>query len=413
MHILIVTHYYPPNEGEAAIRFANTARAFVQKGHRVTVLTTLPHYPKGEIDPAYRGRLVHVREDEGIRVIHTWLWATPNPRISRRLISQLSFMLTAFLRGLPIDRPDAVLIEAQPMFTGIAGRMLARLKGAPYVLNVSDLWPDHLLTVGILKESDAVYQMARRIMDGGYRGAAAVTTMSPAWSRKVIEYLKCQDTDKVHTVMRGADLQRFRPDLPVANFRAARGLGDKRIVSFIGTFATQYDFDLLVDAAARLQDRDDLRFVLYGTGSQRDHVAERIANEQLPNLSLAGWVPHAEIPLAWASSDLTFWAMRQQGLYEGTVPARVFEAFAAGVPVAAAHAGEAAAILNESGGGLAVPPGDLEGFVAAITRLLDERDFYEQCRRNARAYAEQHFDFDRAVDQMEALLIAAAQGRSR
>jgi colanic acid biosynthesis glycosyl transferase WcaI len=407
LHLLFVTHYYEPGAGEAAIRMARLARYLHQRGHRITVLTTLPHYPKGIIDPAYRGKLWTAEDRDGIRAIYCWLWATQSTRISRRLLSQMSFMPLAMLRGLGIPRPDVTYIEAQPIFTGLVGRALSRLKGVPYVLNVSDLWPDHMLTVGALRETDTAYRIARAAMDSGYRGAAAITSMSPAWSRKVVEYIGGQ-AEKVHTIYRGVDTALFHPQHDTRDFRAKYGLGDGKLVTFIGTFATQYDFEALFAAAAHFQSRADVRFVIIGTGSQRDMVQAHIASGSAPNLQLVDWVDHDEMPLAWCASYINIWALRDVPLYYGTIPAKLYEAFAAGTPIAAAQGGEAAAILAESGAGLTVAPGDTLGFVEIIGRLLDDEAQRNAMSQRARAYAEAHFSFDAAAAQHEAVFLQAA-----
>ncbi|MCU0514472.1 MAG: glycosyltransferase family 4 protein [Anaerolineae bacterium] len=403
MNILFVTHYYEPGQGEAAIRLARLAQGLQRRGHRVTVLTTLPHYPGGIIEPAYRGQVWQVDTRAGVRVIYSWLWATPSQRISRRLLSQVSFMPPALLRGLPLPRPDVTYIEAQPIFTGLVGRVLSRLKGAPYVLNVSDLWPDHMLTVGALKETDTAYRLARASMDSGYRGAAAITCMSPAWGRKIVQYLGGQ-ADKIHTIYRGVDTTLFRPGLDTAAFRAQYAPGPHRLVTCMGTLATQYDLEALFAVARQLEARPDVQVLLIGTGSQRDIVRDYLATAAPPNLRWIDWLPHEAMPLAWCASHLNIWALRPVDLYTGTIPARLYEAFAAGTPVVAAQGGEAAALIATSGGGLTVPPGDTAGLAAAILRVLDDPALHRQMSDHARRYAEQHFDFETAIQDQEAIL---------
>jgi UDP:flavonoid glycosyltransferase YjiC (YdhE family) len=147
MRILMITTYFEPDSRAAAVRLARLARLLHQRGHEVTVLTTLPHYPEGVIHPGYKDAWEVEENRGGVRVIQTWLWATPSPRISRKLLSQLSFMLTALLRGLVVPRPDVIFVEAQPVFTCLAAALLGRLRGVPYVMHVSAMWPEHLLTV--------------------------------------------------------------------------------------------------------------------------------------------------------------------------------------------------------------------------------------------------------------------------
>jgi glycosyltransferase involved in cell wall biosynthesis len=405
LHILLVTHYYPPNGGEAANRFYDLAHFLHRAGHRVTVLTTMPHYPKGRIADEYRGKFSLVRDDEGVSVVHTWLWATPSNRISRKLISQVSFMLTAMLRGLALPHPDVIFIEAQPIFTGIAGRFLSVVKRAPYGENVSDLWPDHLLSVGALQESSPIYKIARWVMDTGYRGASAITSMSPAWTRRLVAYTGGQTT-KLHTILRGTDLTRFRPHLDTSAFRAKHNLGNQKIVSFIGTFATQYDFELQLNVAKSFKHRTDVLFVFIGTGSQKDMVLAHA--KDLPNVRLIEWVEYAEMPLAWNISTLNFWALRPEPLYEGTIPAKLFEAFACGIPVVAAQKGEAADIIRQAQGGLVVSTDDQDSLAQAIERMIDDESLRQSCAQNARAYAEQHFNYLDALAQSERVITGMA-----
>lgn len=411
MKILIISHYFEPASGEAAARYSYLGRRFLEWGHEVTVLTPMPHYPKGEIDPAYRGKWSKVENRDGMCVIYTWLWATKSEKISRRLPSQISFMLAAALRGLSLPKPDVVLIEYQPMFTGVAGRFLADLKGAPYVLNVSDLWPDHLLTVGALQESSPIYRGLRMMMDAGYRGAKRITTMSPRWTEKIVDYLGGKG-EKVETILRGADTERFKP-LPaeaVQAFQQKYGLDPaKKWVSFLGTFATQYDFELCLEVSRAFEGRQDIGFVFIGAGTQGAALKEALAAGQYPNLKLIDWIRHEEMPLAWNASYLNYWALRDEALYTGTVPAKLFEAMACGTPIAAAQAGAGAALIAEAGAGLTVQPGDKNGLVAAIEKLVSDSELHESCKQGGRTYALAHFSFEQVARRYEAALIAAVK----
>jgi glycosyltransferase involved in cell wall biosynthesis len=260
MHLLLVTTYFEPDSGAAAVRLSRLARLLHARGHQVTVLTALPHYPQGRIRDGYRGRFAVVENRDGLRVMRTWLWATPSSRISRRLVSQNTFMLTAALRGLAIQRPDVILIEAQPIFTSLAGVLLSRIKRAPYVLNVSDLWPDHLLSVGALTEQHPVYRLARGLVNATYRGAAHIVAMSPAWARAIQGHIG--NGQKISVIYNGVDLASFRSDRDTTAFRARYGLNDHFVISFIGTFATQYDFETLFGAVRRMEGREDVRLCL-------------------------------------------------------------------------------------------------------------------------------------------------------
>jgi glycosyltransferase involved in cell wall biosynthesis len=126
-----------------------------------------------------------------------------------------------------------ILIESQPIFASLAGVFLSKVKRAPYVLNVSDLWPDHLLSVGALSESHIVYRIARRVVNAAYRGASEIVAMSPGWAKAVQGYIGADE--KIHVIYNGVDLTHFRPDQDVGAFRRKYGLGEEKLVTFIGT----------------------------------------------------------------------------------------------------------------------------------------------------------------------------------
>ncbi|MDX1993851.1 MAG: glycosyltransferase family 4 protein [bacterium] len=409
MRLLLVTTYFEPDSGAAAVRLSRLARMLSERGHDVTVLTAMPHYPGGKISPAYRGTWTTQETRDGVRIVRTWLLATPSPRMSRKFVSQISFMLTSALRGTALDRPDVMLVEAQPVFTSAAGVFLSMYQHVPYVLNVSDLWPDHLLTVGALTETHPVYRVARALVDQSYRSAAAITTLSPVWSRVIESYIGEENAAKIHTIFNGVDLTRFRPDVETRAFRTKYNLPDKKLVTFIGTFATQYDLETMLAAADRLRRRDDVVVAFIGAGSQGGTLRQRLQNGEYPNVRLIDWLDHTEIPAAWCASHLTMYALRSQALYQGTVPAKLFEAFACGVPMVAAAEGTAPDIIAQSGSGLTTTWGDVDGFTAAIERLLDDDDLRQSCSRAGRAYAEAHFDPLRVTDAYEQVLLGAVR----
>ena len=404
MQILFVTNYFEPDAGEAATRLMTFARKLTTRGHQVTVLTSLPHYPQGEVLDGYRGKFSVTETREGIRVIYAWLWVTKSPKVSRKLPSQVSFMLSGSLRGLPIAKPDVVVIEAQPIFTSLAGVFLAKLKRAPYVLNVSDLWPDHMLSLGTFKANDFAYRMARRLVDSTYRGASAITVMSPFWGRRIEGYINRQPPQGIHTIYRGCDLEQFHPDVAHADFRAKHGLGDEKLITFIGTFATQYNFDDMLAVARHFNAREDVRVVFIGQGSQNETLENAMQQPDFSRMKWIRWVDPQDMPAVWCASQLNFWAMGGHELYTGTIPAKIFEALACGTPVAAANGGEAAAIIEASQCGIAVAPGDVNSLIAGIEQLVDDVAYRQACAVAGRTYAEAHYDPDKIFDYHAGIL---------
>ncbi len=408
MHILFVTTYFEPDQGAASIILTRVAKKLHQRGHQITVLTSLPNYPQGRILDGYRGKFLVVEDRDGIRVIQTWIWATSSPKISRKFISQISFATTATLRGLGIPRPDVMVIVNHPMFVSMAGVFLSWVKRVPYVMDVRDLWPDHMLSVGAMTEKHPVYRLFRWIVDRTYRGAAGIVALHDALAVGVQKHIG--KDEKVKIIYSGVDLKLFKPDLDTRTFREKYGLSDRKLVTFIGTFATPYDFETMFKATQQLASRTEVQFVFIGSGSQKDVVQDYLQSDSNPgNVQWIGWVDHDEIPYAWSASHITYWALRDRELYRGIFPAKSYEAMACGIPIAAAMEGLGADILARSKGGITVASGDANGLAETIKRLLDDPDLYTATSQAARAYAEQHFDAEQAAVQYEAVLERAVQ----
>ena len=144
-------------------------------------------------------------------------------------------------------------------------------------------------------------------------------------------------------------------------------------------------------------------FLLIGDGSQRGILSETGAN-----VRHISWLTAEHIPSAWAAADISCFALRDHELYQGALPARLFESLASGTPVVAACAGESAHIVRESGGGIAVSPGDVAAFTDAIVQLLDNEEERQRCGRAGRAWARANVDVEVQCGRYEHILLRAA-----
>lgn len=407
MHVLLVSNYFAPEGGAAAVRLTRLAKQLSRRGHQITVLTSLPHYPEGRVRKALRGRIKTVEDQAGITVVQTWLLASPSRRISRKFVSHLTFMLSAAVSVPGLPRPDVVLIEGQPVLAGLVGVFAAWVKRRPYVVNVSDLWPDHLLSVGALGERHPLYRLARLVVDRVYRRAAAIVAMSPRWAEVIRSRVGL--ATPIEVIYNGVDLKVFRPGRDDRSFRQKYRLDERLIVSFIGTFSTQYDFELMLEVARHFQANRRVQVVFVGQGSQ-----EAVIREGIDGLSGVRWIPWLdpeEVALAWNASAVTFLAMRAQPLYRGTLPAKLFEAMASGVPLVAAMEGVGADWIETSGAGRSVACGDRAGLIRELEEILADDARRAALGQAARRHAEAFFDAERVADAYEQVLLRAAGPR--
>lgn len=402
MHILFITHYFAPDSGAAANRLTRLARHLHERGHEITVLTTLPHYPQGVVPPDYRGRFAVVEERDGIRVIQVWLWVTQNPSIARRLLSQLSFMLTCSIRGVFMLRPDVIFIENQPIFTGLAGWFISKIKRRRYLLNVSDYWPEYLVVAGVVKESSLVYRTFRALANLTQRGAGGIVTLLDDLLTKIEARIGTVANSRV--IYNAVDLDVFHPDANEGDFRERYRLGQVRLVTFLGVLGPHIDLDTMLSAIQQFNGCDDVHFLFVGSGAQKAKLDAALNSPDLAHCTAIDWLDYSDVPAFWAASHIHFWALHHNELDKMRFQAKLYEALASGTPTVIAVEGLMSDVLGRTETGITVPPGDSDALAREITRLLDDDAHYQRISHNARAYAEANFDVERAVTAYEAML---------
>ena len=133
------------------------------------------------ISASYRGRRFQVERPGDLRVVRTAVSTAPNCGVARRLLNHTSFALSAVPSSRGAGRNDAVIVESAPLFTARRRRRVARLKRAPLLLNVADLWPDAATNAGALRGRAAVAG-ARANERSAYRHADVIASRHPACS---------------------------------------------------------------------------------------------------------------------------------------------------------------------------------------------------------------------------------------
>src|SRR5208337_3476017 len=128
MHILFLTHYFPPEVNAPASRTFENAKRWVKAGHRVTVITCVPNHPKGIAYPGFKNRLYQWDEVEGIRVLRVMTYLSPNEGFLKRTFNYVSYMISAIFFSQLVKNVDIVVSTSPQFFCGMAGYFVSRLK---------------------------------------------------------------------------------------------------------------------------------------------------------------------------------------------------------------------------------------------------------------------------------------------
>lgn len=407
MKILVLTHYYPPEVNAPASRLSEHARVWAQAGHEVTVVTCVPNHPTGRAYPGYRNRLWQEEERDGVRVIRLWTWLAANEGFLPRISNYVSYLLSVLFWMWRLPKADVVLSTSPQFFCGLAGWLLKR-KRRPWVLEIRDLWPESIVTVGAMKRGAAI-KLLEAIERFAYRKADLVVSVTDGFVPHIRER---RGDGPIAVVKNGVDLTTFTtPDAAAeTEFRAAHGLTGKFVAAYVGTHGMAHKLDTVLEAAELLRDRSDIAFLLVGDGAERERLVAEVAARGLSNVVMLGQQPKSAMPGIWAASDAALVLLRRVDTFKTVIPSKMFEAMAMACPMIMGVEGEAKALMEAGGAGIAITPESAAELAAAVTRLADDPAFAAQLGESGRSFVAREFDrrvlAERLLGEMQALVAA-------
>jgi glycosyltransferase involved in cell wall biosynthesis len=392
MKILFVTDNFHPETNAPASRTLEHARAWVQAGHEIVVLTTAPNFPEGKLFPGYRNRWLQRETVDGIHIVRVKSYIAANEGFFRRTLDYLSFMAAAILASPLLPRCDVVIGTSPQFFAAWGACVIARLRRKPFVFELRDLWPASIVQVGALRPGFAL-RMLERLELGLYRRAAAVISLTQAFKHDLVQ--RGIDAEKIEVVQNGVDLDRFRAAPRDEPLLQALNLQGRFVVGYLGTHGMAHGLHAVVDAAALLASRTDIAFIMVGAGADKKALQARAEKLGLPNLSFLPRQPKERMPALLGICDLCLVPLRDVPLFRTVLPSKIFEAMGMGTPIVASiPRGEASELIEHLDVGEVIAPEDPHALADAIERLHSDPARRDRYRANATRMAPR---FDRTA----------------
>lgn len=397
MKILFLSQYYPPEPGAPAARVSELSRAWAARGHDVTVLTAMPNHPTGVVPPEYQGRALALERDGDVTVCRTWIYAAPNRGRVRRSAAYASYSLSASLWGQRhVADPDVVVATSPQLLCGVAGAWVSLVRRKPFVLEIRDLWPESIVAVGALPARHPVIVGLTQVEEALYRAALHIVVVTDAFREKLIA--RGVPASKLSVIKNGVDLGRFTPLPRDTALRARLGWGDRFVVAYVGTHGMAHGLDAVLDAAKRLRDDDDVRFLFVGEGAERARLEARLRDEAITNVAMLGVLPRDAMNEVYATADLCLVPLRRTELFTTVIPSKIFEILAMERPILISVDGEARRIVEDAGGGRFVPPEDVDAMVEGVRAMKADPDGRRAAGQRGRAFVMERYDRSRLAD---------------
>lgn len=392
MRILIVTQYFWPEH----FRINDLAEGLVERGHEVTVLTGSPNYPEGKI---FKGYGYFNREEirTGVRILRVPLIPRGQGSGLRLALNYLSYLVSASLLGPLLCRGSFDLIfvcQLSPVTVGIPAAFLKRLKRAPILFWILDLWPESIVAAGGLRPP-WIYRGVDAMVRFIYRRCDRILYTSKGFASSI--------QSRGVEPSRLAYFPNWVEPLPEVVGAPPVQLPKGFRILFAGNVGEAQDFGTILNAAEQLKDHPEIQWIILGEGRQWNWVKDQVEARGLSAcVHLLGRFPADTMPSFFAQADALLVTLKRDPVFALTVPGKVPSYMACGRPILAALDGEGAAVITEAQAGCVVPSGDAPGLADRALELsrLSEGERSEM-GRSGQQYCNTLFDREKLFSLLE------------
>jgi glycosyltransferase involved in cell wall biosynthesis len=362
LRVILLSQYFPPEVGATQSRAQAFAEFLAAQGHQVTVICEFPNHPHGVIPEIYRGRMYQDDRSNAYRVLRVRVLATQEKTQLTRMQFYLSYMLLASAVAPLAGRADVVVATSPPLFTGVAGLLVARFNRAPFVLDVRDLWPAAAVSLKQMGEG-APLKIAEFLEAFLYRQAAAVTAVTRPFCEKID---RTRGRHPRTILLPNGTLDAFFVDDAQSERLASP---DDFLVTFAGTHGIAQALPSVLDAAGQLN--GSARFAFVGEGPVKSVLLRQASEQELGNVDFHDQRSPSDIPGVLRGSDALLVPLSAHPTFADFVPSKMIDFMAVGRPLVLSAQGEAARILDVAGAGVAVPPEDPAALAGAVRWLAE------------------------------------------
>jgi glycosyltransferase involved in cell wall biosynthesis len=384
MKILAISTYYKPIKPGYGTRTPEIIiDSSAKLGNDVTVITGI--VPSDMISDSKFSKLDHTETigNGTVRTKRVWIPTSGHHKPLRRSLIYMMFVWSCFFKMLFSRDYDIVLgLFPFPPFL-IPLELLAKLKRKKFYLHQGDLFPDTVIDFQIIKNPFFI-KFLKKISIFSFNLADIIGVNNLATKKGMqkyvteknkLKYLELAVDTEIFTTLNKKNTSRFS-------------------ILYNGVFGPAYDFNLILDAAKKLE-QYDINFIIAGQGELESNIKTGIDKRKLTNVQVKSPVKKmSDLVSRINNSDLTLLPLISSNVSKTPHPSKIFEYMACGKPVICAGAGAIEDIFSRSEAGIIVPSGDLEKFTKSILHLYHNRDILDKMGINARKYAVENHSMD-------------------
>ena len=401
MKILFLNPYYKPEKTSSAHFGEDLRQALAAAGHTMELYTPMPtRGVSNTLRKDYKKNKKQETELDGALRVHRFPLFREHKNPLLRALRYSILELKHLRCARKAKDIDLLPMGSTPPVNGLIAARISKKKKIPYVYILQDMFPESLVSTGMTKKGSLLWKIGNWVSGITYRNAAHIIVISDSMKSALLE--KGIPEEKITVSYNWIDTESTIPVPREENplFEEFSIPREAFIVTYAGNLGKSQNPEILVECAEKLKEYTDIQFVIFGSGTQKDKLQQRIDASGLQNIRLLPLQPLDRVSQVYSLGNASFITCRK-GVGAGAFPSKAASIMATGTPIIASFDidSDLCRIINEEQVGLCAEAEDAESATNAVLQLYHNRDLCSATGSNARALACRRFSKETGTAQ--------------
>lgn len=389
MKVLFLTSYFYPEQAASSYLGDNIRSAICDARIEIELYTPVPS--RG-ISSELRNKYIKKKYEcllDNRMYVHRFSLMKEGKSPLQRAFRYFLCCLKQFYFGVfskEAKQCDVLFATSTPPIQGAMAAFVKRFRKIPFVYNLQDIFPDSLTGTGLTKKGSLMWKIGCMIENYTYRHADKIIVISEDFKKNIMA--KGVPEDKIVVVYNWVDQNAVRPIEKSDNpFYSEFGLDSEKFrVVYAGNLGNAQNIDVILNAARRLKENEQIEFVIFGSGGQEFDIKKSIVVEKLQNVKFFPLQPLDKVSYVYSLGDLCIVSCKA-GLGGSAMPSKTWNILSTARPVLANFdEGELKNLLESNDCGIFTKAGDVDALVDAITKVSKEPNRCDKMGRNGRLF---------------------------
>ena len=366
------------------------AKEFVKLGYKVYIITASYMHLFKKL-PEIKGDFTF-EEIDGINYVWVKVPKYGESNDKKRVLKW--FVFSAKLFFLPfskMEKPDFIIASPMATFLTVPAYRLAKKFNAKFIFEVKDIWPLSIVELGNINPKNPLIRAMGWCEKFAIKKADLVVSSLQNYGEHLSKDLGLKKD--FLWINNGIDLDEIQNIEPLPKEIEQEIPKDKFIVGYTGTIGIANRIDNLCEVALRLQNREDVLFVVVGSGKYKDILVEKYG--KLDNILFINPIPKNQVQSMLKLFDVCYIGLKREKLFKyGVSPNKLFDYMLSGKPILYAIDSGKSNIVDSAECGISVKPDSIESIANGVEKLyslsLEER---EKMGQNGKEYVLENFTY--------------------